>query len=64
MATEVKMPKLGIDMIEGSITRWLKNEGDSVQKEEPIAEVETDKSTVEMEAPAAGVAAEDRRRGG
>ncbi|HEX8681303.1 MAG TPA: dihydrolipoamide acetyltransferase family protein [Ardenticatenaceae bacterium] len=55
MATEVKMPKLGIDMIEGSIARWLKNEGDSVKKEEPIAEVETDKSTVEMTAPADGV---------
>ncbi len=55
MATEVKMPKLGIDMVDGSITRWLKSEGDPIKKEEPIAEVETDKSTVEMEAPADGV---------
>lgn len=55
MATEVKMPKLGIDMVEGSIARWLKNEGDSVKKEEPIAEVETDKSTVEMTSPADGI---------
>ncbi|MDQ4077069.1 MAG: 2-oxo acid dehydrogenase subunit E2 [Chloroflexota bacterium] len=55
MATEVKMPKLGIDMVDGSIARWLKSEGDQVEKEEPIAEVETDKSTVEMEAPESGV---------
>jgi pyruvate dehydrogenase E2 component (dihydrolipoamide acetyltransferase) len=55
VATEIKMPKLGIDMIEGSIASWLKGEGDSVKKEEPIAEVETDKSTVEMTAPEDGV---------
>lgn len=55
MATEVKMPKLGIDMVEGSISKWLKAEGDSVKADEPIAEVETDKSTVEMSAPSEGV---------
>lgn len=55
MATEVKMPKLGIDMVEGSISKWLKQEGDSVKAEEAIAEVETDKSTVEMPAPEDGV---------
>lgn len=55
MATEVKMPKLGIDMVDGLISRWLKEEGDTVEANEAIAEVETDKSTVEMEAPAAGV---------
>jgi pyruvate dehydrogenase E2 component (dihydrolipoamide acetyltransferase) len=55
MATEVKMPKLGIDMVEGAISKWLKQEGDSVKAEEAIAEVETDKSTVEMPAPEDGV---------
>lgn len=55
MATEVKMPKLGIDMVEGAISKWLKQAGDSVKAEEPIAEVETDKSTVEMSAPEDGV---------
>lgn len=55
MATEVKMPKLGIDMVEGAISKWLKKEGDTVKAEEAIAEVETDKSTVEMPAPEDGV---------
>lgn len=55
MATEVKMPKMGIDMVDGAIARWLKKEGDAVKAEEPIAEIETDKSTVEMGAPVDGV---------
>lgn len=55
MATEVNMPKLGFDMEEGAIANWLKDEGDTVEKGEVIAEVETDKATVEMEAPDAGV---------
>ena len=64
MATELKMPKMGIDMVDGTISRWLKNEGDAVQADEPIAEIETDKSTVELVSPENGflikvVAAED-----
>lgn len=55
MATEVTMPKLGFDMEEGAIASWLKQEGDPVAAGEVIAEVETDKATVEMEAPAGGV---------
>jgi len=49
------MPKLGMDMEEGIITRWLKAEGDMVEKGEPLAEIETDKSSVEVESPASGI---------
>nr|WP_290665577.1 2-oxo acid dehydrogenase subunit E2 [Ardenticatena sp.] len=55
MAVEITLPKLGFDMEEGAIAAWLKNEGDPVKKGEVVAEVETDKATVEMEAPADGV---------
>lgn len=55
MATEVYMPKNGMDMTEGTIIRWLKKEGDPVEKDEPIMEIETDKITMESEAPAAGI---------
>ena len=49
------MPKLGMDMEEGLVANWLKAEGDAVEKGEPIAEIETDKSVVEVEAPRSGV---------
>ena len=49
------MPKLGMDMEEGIVARWIKNEGDTVQKGEPLAEIETDKSVVEVESPLSGV---------
>ncbi|MBR4864969.1 MAG: 2-oxo acid dehydrogenase subunit E2 [Oscillospiraceae bacterium] len=49
------MPKLGMDMEEGIITRWLKTEGDTVTKGEALAEIETDKSSVEVESPATGI---------
>ena len=55
MAQPVTMPKMGFDMLEGTIVRWLKREGDSVAVGEVIAEVETDKAIVELEAPAEGV---------
>ncbi len=55
MATEVIMPQMGFDMKEGTVVRWLKNEGSPVKKGEPIAEIETDKATVELEAFATGV---------
>ena len=55
MATEVYMPKNGMDMTEGTIIRWLKNEGDRVEKDQPIMEIETDKITMESESPADGV---------
>ena len=55
MATTVVMPQMGFDMQEGTIVRWLKQEGDDVSRGEPIAEIETDKAIVEMEAFATGV---------
>ena len=55
MATTVVMPQMGFDMQEGTIVRWLKQEGDEVSRGEPIAEIETDKAIVEMEAFATGV---------
>lgn len=54
MAEFFLMPKLGMDMEEGVIARWLKNEGDSVSKGELLAEIETDKASVEVESPASG----------
>lgn len=57
MASNVTMPKMGYDMEEGKILRWLKKEGDPVTKGEPIAEIETDKISIEIEAFAGGVLA-------
>ena len=54
MAEMFLMPKLGMDMEEGTIIKWLKAEGDTVQKGEAFAEIETDKSSVEVEALASG----------
>jgi len=53
--TEVVMPSMGADMTEGSIARWLKGEGDEVKRGDVLAEVETDKAVVEMEAYASGL---------
>ena len=53
--TFFRMPKLGMDMEEGAVSSWLKKEGEPVKKGEPLAEIETDKSCVEVEAPADGV---------
>ena len=58
MKVEVTMPNLGYDMEEGKIAAWLKAQGDDVQRGEAIAEIETDKTTVEMEALASGTLAE------
>lgn len=55
MATELTMPQMGYDMQEGTILKWLKSEGESVQNGEPIAEIETDKAVVEFESYADGV---------
>ncbi|MEW6567133.1 MAG: biotin/lipoyl-containing protein [Chloroflexota bacterium] len=49
------MPKLGFDMAEGKLIRWLKAEGEAVEKGQVLAEIETDKATVEVEAPASGL---------
>ena len=58
MRIEVKMASLGYDMEAGKLVSWLKNVGDSVDRGEPIAEVETDKATVEMESMRSGVLVE------
>lgn len=55
MADTVTMPKLGFDMAEGTLVRWLKKEGETVSKGDILAEIETDKATVEVESSASGV---------
>jgi len=55
MATEVKLPRLGQGMESGTIVKWLKSEGEHVEKGEPLYELDTDKVTQEVEADASGV---------
>jgi len=57
MADTIRMPKLGFDMAEGTLVRWVKAEGESVSKSNVIAEIETDKATVEVESPFSGIMA-------
>jgi pyruvate/2-oxoglutarate dehydrogenase complex dihydrolipoamide acyltransferase (E2) component len=54
MATAVVLPKWGMGIEEGTVTRWLKREGDAVTRGEPLVEIETAKATQEVEAPASG----------
>src|SRR5215213_9160301 len=54
MATEIKMPQLGESVVEGTITKWLKQEGDSVQEDELLVEVSTDKVDSEVPSSASG----------
>jgi pyruvate dehydrogenase E2 component (dihydrolipoamide acetyltransferase) len=55
VSSEVKLPRLGQGMEAGTIVKWLKSEGDRVEKGEPLFEVDTDKATQEVEAEASGV---------
>lgn len=55
MAETINMPKLGFDMAEGRLARWVKGVGETVNKGEVLAEIETDKATVEVESSASGV---------
>ncbi|MGK2319032.1 2-oxoglutarate dehydrogenase, E2 component, dihydrolipoamide succinyltransferase [Gordonia rhizosphera NBRC 16068] len=55
MAFSVQMPALGESVTEGTVTRWLKEEGDTVEADEPLLEVSTDKVDTEIPAPASGV---------
>ncbi len=57
MASNVIMPQMGFDMTEGMIVRWLKRQGDPVTRGEAIAEIETDKATIELEAYESGIMA-------
>jgi 2-oxoglutarate dehydrogenase E2 component (dihydrolipoamide succinyltransferase) len=58
MATEVKVPALGESVTEATVAQWFKQPGDQVTVDEPLVELETDKVTVEVPAPASGVLAE------
>ena len=55
MATEIKVPTLGESVTSATVARWMKHEGEAVEADEPLVELETDKVTVEVSAPAAGV---------
>jgi len=55
MAETVQMPKLGFDMQEGTLVRWVRHEGETVEKGQVLAEIETDKATVEVESSFSGV---------
>ena len=54
MATELKVPTLGMDMEEANIIRWLVEEGDEVEKGDVVLEIDTDKTSFEIESPADG----------
>ena len=58
MATDVQVPALGESITEGTLAQWLKKPGEAVARDEPIASLETDKVTVEVPSPVAGVLAE------
>ena len=55
MATEIKVPTLGESVSEATVAQWLKSEGEAVSADEPLVELETDKVTLEVNAPADGV---------
>ncbi|WP_020468580.1 2-oxoglutarate dehydrogenase complex dihydrolipoyllysine-residue succinyltransferase [Zavarzinella formosa] len=55
MPIEIKVPTIGESITEGRISRWLKADGSAVKRDEPVCELETDKATAEVPAPAAGV---------
>jgi pyruvate/2-oxoglutarate dehydrogenase complex dihydrolipoamide acyltransferase (E2) component len=58
MKVEVLLPQWGMGMSEGTITSWLKKIGDRVEEDEPLAEIEAEKATQELESPATGILAE------
>ncbi len=58
MATEIKVPSLGESITEATVAKWLKRPGEAVAADEPVAELETDKVTLEVPAPASGTLAE------
>src|SRR5215813_6202740 len=64
MSTEVVMPQMGESIAEGTITKWLKNVGDHVDRDEPLFEISTDKVDAEIPSPAAGTLTEVRYKEG
>ena len=55
MAYEFKLPDLGEGLTEGEVARWLVAEGQEIREDDPLVEIQTDKTTVEIPSPAAGV---------
>src|SRR4051812_47315572 len=64
MPTQVVMPQMGESIAEGTIVRWIKKVGESVDRDEPLFEISTDKVDAEIPSPAAGVLAEIRAHEG
>ena len=60
MPTDVVMPQLGESIFEGTITKWLKQPGEAVQKDEPLFEISTDKVDAEIPSPVSGTLSEIR----
>src|SRR5580692_8781133 len=58
MPTDVVMPQMGESITEGTLTKWLKKVGDTVQRDEPLFEISTDKVDAEIPSPAAGTLTE------
>ncbi|HZL70844.1 MAG TPA: biotin/lipoyl-containing protein, partial [Planctomycetota bacterium] len=54
MPTEVKMPQMGESIYEGTVTKWLKKEGEAIKKDEPLYELSTDKVDTEIPSPISG----------
>ena len=64
MATEIRVPSLGESVVEATVGQWFKQAGDTVAADEPLVELETDKVTVEVPAPASGVLSESAVKAG
>src|SRR5882672_10768601 len=64
MPTDVVMPQMGESIAEGTIVRWIKKVGDTVDRDEPLFEISTDKVDAEIPSPAAGIVAEIRVKEG
>src|SRR5256714_12046779 len=54
-AIDVVMPQMGVSVSEGTVTKWLKQEGESIEADEPLLEISTDKVDTEVPSPASGV---------
>src|SRR6187397_1085068 len=64
MSTPVVMPQMGESIAEGTVVRWMKKVGDTVDRDEPLFEISTDKVDAEIPSPAAGVVSEIRVKEG
>ena len=64
MPTDVVMPQMGESIFEGTITKWLKQPGDKITRDEPLFEISTDKVDAEIPAPASGVLKEIKAEAG